>query len=113
MERGSCCSNGCKNCPYELDVVQLYEKDGCLYCPGNASSRDEWVKEPVILLYENPTTYLANGEVYREGGDHDTISWPNADKGKLRRALFDLRERGWIPDRDKFVRLPDGSLQPF
>ena len=113
MERGSCCSNGCTNCPYELDAVQLYEKDGCLYCPGNANSPDEWVKEPIILLYEHPTTYLPGGEVDRLGGDHQTISWPNPDKGMLRGALFDLREEGWIPAKDEFVRLPDGSLQPF
>ena len=104
--------------------VTLLEKHGSLYAPGvvpghpayTSDNPDTELMEDTILLVTHLPTYKhVNGErvIDALGGDVDTIDFPNPDQGHLRRALYDIREQGYLPSNAEKVHLPNGALFPF
>jgi hypothetical protein len=78
-------------------MVQLIERFGSLYYPGDprrdCAAVEPGAAVPVLVIYD--------------AGDCDGVEWPNPNRDKLHRALYDDRERGLIGDEE--VLLPDGT----
>jgi len=85
------------------DKIKLTVEDGRLHTPHAVMTDGvrgfligDDVEKDVILVAQYPE------------GDCDTVRWPKPDPFTLRRALYDAREMGIIPDVLS-VLLPDGT----
>jgi hypothetical protein len=75
----------------------------------------EGIDEVVLSLPPHPDEPISTDPeprllifIYPEG-DVDLIKWPNPDRGKLARCLYDSIETGELQEGDRVVYLPDGT----
>ena len=78
--------------------VKLIAKGGDLF------TQRDMIKDPATRNFFSEDPILV---CRYDAGDCDTINWPNPNEENLRRALYDARETGVIPDV-QLVTLPNG-----